>query len=515
MKKSLLLILAVLILIPLGVVSAQNGETLVVALGSDSLTFDPLNYDEEVTNEVNLHIFETLVFNDTDLNSVPALAESWEQIEDTVWRFYLRQGVKFSNGNDFNADDVVYTITRAKTWEQSQYKGDTSAIKEAVKVDDYTVDLVTNFAYSILPANLKSLMMMDKESSENADPKDLAENPVGTGKYILVDYVREDHIDLVANPNYWGEKPEIQSVRFRPITNPATRTAALLSGEVDLAVDISSRDVEKVNSSNVATILQAPALRIIYLNIDGWSDQNKGVEPQDAFKDVRVRQAIYHAIDEETIIKNVMNGNAYIATGPIPTGYNGSASGVERYPYDPEKAMALLKEAGMENKITVTLDSPNDRYVNDGQIAEAVAGYLEKVGITVNLNLQPKSLFFDYVAVDKYNTSLSLGGWYDGTGEGAIILKSMFYSFGKKAGYGTGNRGHFSNEKFDELIDEALVTVDAEARAKLVEEAAVILNNEVGFIPLHYQQDIYGVNNRVTFEPMRNKHIYAWRFSFK
>ncbi len=435
-KRNIVLFVFIIMLLSLSFLpaAANDGKTLVVALGSDSLTFDPLNYDEEVTNEINLHIFETLVFHDGDLSIMPGLAESWEQVEDTVWNFHLRQGVKFSNGNDFNADDVVYTINRAKTWEKSNYKGDTSAINEAKKIDDYTVEITTNFPYSILPANLKSLMMMDKESSENEDPIKLAQNPVGTGKYILLDYVREDHVDLIANENYWGEKPEIKSVRFRPISNPATRTAALLSGEVDLAVDISNRDVDQIKASQNAMVLEAPSLRLIYLNLDGWSDQNKGLEPQDAFHDVRVRQAIYHAIDEDTIIKNIMNNNAYSATNFIPDGYNGSRAGIERLAYDPEKAMALLKEAGMENKIVVTLDAPNDRYVNDAQIAEAVAGYLEKVGITVNLNLQPKSLFFDYVAPDKYNTSLSLAGWYDGTGEGAIILKSLVYSFGVKPG---------------------------------------------------------------------------------
>ncbi|MDO5689809.1 MAG: ABC transporter substrate-binding protein [Tissierellia bacterium] len=491
--------------------AAPDGKMIVIAVSSDTLSFDPHIQNEEITDEINLHIFETLFDNDENLNVVPGLCESYEQKDDLTWVFHLRQGVKFSNGSDFNADDAIFSLERAISWEKSNYKGDTSSIESLAKVDDHTIEVTTKFPYSLLVSNLKTVMMMDKETTEGMSEADIAFNPVGTGRYTLVEHVKEDHVDLVLNEGYWGEKPTITQVRFRPISNDATRTAALLSGEVDLAADIPSRDVAQLKTNDKLDIVEAPSLRIIYLNLGGWNEKSPSHEQPNPLLDLRVRQAIYHAIDEETIIKNVMNGDAYAAASYIPDYFNGANTSITRLEYSPEKAIELLTEAGYPDGFTITLDSPNDRYINDADIAQAVAGYLEKVGITVELNLMPKALFFDYTEAAKFNTSFCLTGWADFTGEGAIMMKSLLYSTGVKDGYGTGNRGHFTNAAFDELVDKALVTFDRDERGEYVAEAAQIAADEVAFIPLHFQKDIYGKNKNVEFTPMPNKHMYAWR----
>lgn len=489
----------------------KKEKEITIALASDSLSMDPHDYDETVTNAINLHIFDTLISYDHKLQSTPGLAESWEIKEDGLtWVFKLREGVKFHNGNDFTADDVIYSYDRAKNNEISSNKSYVANIESMNKVDDYTLELVTPFPYSLLLSDLKNVMIIDKEYTESMTDEEIALNPIGTGRYKFVEHVKEDHLDLVLNEDYWGEKPSIEKVRFRPITNEATRTATMLSGEVDFTVDIAVRDVDRLKSNSDIDVLEQPSLRIIYLNLDGWRDDSPTVEKPNPLKDIRVRKAIYHAIDEDTIVKNVMNGQAYPAASYIPDVFLGYNPDIKRLKYDPEKAKELLAEAGYPDGFTITLDAPNNRYVNDEQIAQSVASYLQKVGIKLELNLMPKSLFFKHITTREDKTSFCMTGWADSGGEGAILLKDLLYTYGEKDGYGGVNRGYYNNPKVNELIDKAYQTADKEERAKIVSEAANIAADDVAYIPLHFQKDLFAKKKNISYTPRPNKYIFTW-----
>lgn len=493
----------------------KKDKEITIALSSDSLSLDPHDYDETVTNAINLHMFDTLVSFDHELQTTPGLAESWEIKEDGVtWVFKLREGVKFHNGNDFTADDVIYSYDRAKNFEESSNKNYVANIESMNKVDDYTVELVTPFPYSLLLADLKNVMIIDKEYTEGMSPEQIALNPVGTGRYKFVEHIKEDHLDLVVNENYWGEKPAITKVRFRPITNEATRTATMLSGEVDFTVDVAVRDVDRLKSNSDIDVVEQPSLRIIYLNMDGWRDDSPAVQKPNPLKDIRVRKAIYHAIDEDTIVKNVMNGQAYPATSYIPEVFLGYNPDIKRLEYNPEKAKELLADAGYPDGFEIVLDAPNNRYVNDEQIAQSVASYLQKVGIKLELNLMPKSLFFKHITTREDKTSFCMTGWADSGGEGAILLKDLLYTYGEKEGYGNVNRGYYKNDKVNELIDKAYQTADKEERAKLVAEAAQIAADDVAYIPLHFQKDLFAKKKNINYTPRPNKYIFAWDMEF-
>ncbi|WP_432401484.1 ABC transporter substrate-binding protein [Wukongibacter sp. M2B1] len=494
-----------------GTTEEKEKKEVIIALSSDSLSLDPHDYDETVTNAINLHIFDTLIGYDARLQSTPALAEDWELKEDMLtWVFKLRKGVKFHNGNDFTADDVLYSYDRAKNNEISSNKSYVANIESMKKIDDYTIELVTPFPYSLLLSDLKNVMIIDKEYTEGMSDEEIALNPVGTGRYKFVEHVKEDHLDLTINEDFWGEKPTIEKVRFRPITNEATRTATMLSGEVDFTVDVAVRDVDRLKSSSDIDVIEQPSLRIIYLNLDGWRDDSPTVQKPNPLKDIRVRKAIYHAIDEDTIIKNVMNGQAYAAASYIPDVFVGHNPKIKRLQYDPEKAKSLLAEAGYPDGFTITLDAPNNRYVNDEQIAQSVASYLQKVGIKLELNLMPKSLFFKHITTLEDKTSFCMTGWADSGGEGAILLKDLLYTYGEKEGYGNVNRGYYTNPKLDELIDKAYQTSDIDERAQLVAEAAQIAADDVAYIPLHFQKDLFAKKKNISYTPRPNKYVFTW-----
>ena len=337
---------------------------------------------------------------------------------------------------------------------------------------------------------------------------------VGTGRYKFVEQVKEDHLDLTANEDYWGEVPEIKNVRFRPITNEATRTATMLTGEVDFTIDISVRDIDRLDGTDGISVLRQQGLREIYLNLDSREDSPLFPGQKNPMSDPKVRHAMYLAIDEDTIIKNIMNGCAFEMNSILPENYVGYTP-VEREAYDPEKAKQLLAEAGYPDGFEVTLDASNDRYMNDEQIAQAVAGYLEKVGIKVNLNLMPKSNFFTYIKPAENKSMLLQTGWSDASGDGLSLLHDMLRTYNREAGQGTVNRGHYSNPEVDALISQAFTEFDDAKRGELVAEADKIARDDYAYIPLHFEQDTYAIKDTLNYTPRMNKYVLAWEFSYK
>lgn len=503
--KKLLLITLLFVATPL----IAGAATLKVGASSGVNSLDPHFHNETPTNSVNYNIFDGLVNFDKDLNPYPVLAESWEVLDDVTWQFKLRQGVLFHNGNDFNADDVVWSFKRAKTNAKSGFKGSMSAIESIKKIDDYTVNVTTNGPFPILLRKLSYLRIMDKEFSEQLSDQELGLKPVGTGPYKLQNWQRGQSIVLVANDNYFLGKPSIDKVEVRPLTNDSTRVASILSDAVHLINRVPVRDVDRIKANDNLKFFMRPGLRLIYLQMDHMREESpyiEGVE-KNPFMDVRVRKALYYGINEDAIVKHIMGGFAVPAAQYYPKAVNGHEEGVIRPDYNPEKAKALLKEAGYENGFTVTLDSPNDRYINDEKIAQAVASSLAKIGITVKVNAIPKASFFP--KANDTDSSFNLIGWACSDGDGSAFLDACVHTYNQEKGYGRYNGGRYSNKKVDSIIEESAKVLDADKRRELLEEVMhIALIEEQNIIPLHYQVDLYAVSKKVEMTPRADNYLY-------
>ena len=502
-----------------------SGETLRFAFQGDLNTLDPYGLNETFTLSFQGNIYEGLTCRAPDLTIEPALAERWEIIEPTRWRFYLRQGVTFHNGNAFTADDVVFSAERAMA-EGSDLKTRLTGVVEVVKVDDYIVDVVTEEPNPILIAEWDTWYIMDKEWAEENNtttPTNLAQantenyanrNANGTGPFMVT--LREPDIRTLAvpNPNWWDEATHnLTEVIFQPVGENSTRVAALLSGSMDVVYPVPLQDVEGVNDNQGTRALTGPELRTIFLGMDQDRDEllYSSVRGTNPFKDSRVREAFYRAIDIRAIQRVVMRGQSTPSAAMVAPGINGFPVGLERHAHDPDRARELLAEAGYPDGFEITLDCPNDRYVNDETICLAVANMLERVGIKIDLLAQTKSLYFAKIlAQGGYDTSFYLLGWTPSSFDSWNPLHNLVGTRDQESGRGTFNIGGYSNPEIDALTSEILVETDLERRGRLIDQAWQALHDDYGYIPLHQQSLSWGVADGVDLV-QRPDNQFHWR----
>lgn len=511
MKKLFFLFFA-LVLTP----GLSTAATLKVGAASGVNSLDPHFHNEMPTNSANYNIFDGLVNFDENLNPYPVLAESWTVVDDRTWEFKLRKGVTFHNGNAFDADDVVFSFTRAKTGKKSGFKGMLSAIETCEKVDPYTVRMTTHKPFPILLRKLSSLRIMDKEYASGMSDEELGLKPVGTGPYKLVEWKRGQLLSFEANADYFRGKPAIDKVLLRPLTNDSTRVAAMLSGEVQLINRVPVRDVARIKQKEGLNFYMLPGLRLIYLQFDHFRVKSPYVSGVDTnpFQDVRVRKAFYYGINEDAIVKHVMGGFAEAAGQYYPVAVNGHDPAVKRPAYDPAKAKALLQEAGYGEGFTVVLDSPNDRFVNDEKIVQAVASSLAKIGVTVKVNAIPKASFFP--KANGTDSSFNMIGWACPDGDGSSFLDGCIHTYDQDKGYGRYNGGRYSNPRVDALIEKSAGVLDAEERLKMLQEAMhIALVQDQNIIPLHYQVDLYAHSSSLQFEPRADTYLYFYDMRLK
>jgi peptide/nickel transport system substrate-binding protein len=430
----------------------------------------------------------------------PALAERYEHPDLLTWKLYLRKGVKFHNGNAFTAEDVKFTFERLANPEVSEFINTGKSIASIDIVDDYTVVIKTKQPIPWFAIGLHLIFIMDKESTEARDPGEVGQKPIGTGAYRFVEWVKGSYLKMVANEDYWEGAPPIKNVELRPITESSTRFAALVSGQAELVSGIPVELYEKVVQNPKLEVISRPARRAIFLTL--------GNKPGSPAADIRVRKAMYMAINEDEIIEKIMRGHASPAAqivDPPTIGYNPD---LKRMPYDPVMARKLLKEAGYEKGFEITLAGPNDRYVQDEKIAEAVVKYLAKVGIKAKLDVKPKSIFFSETAKKKHDFFLI--GWFDGTYDAGRTFAKRLHTYEPDTGYGVWNGTLFTDPTIDALIKVTASMVDKEKRLRILQDLnKIAMVDKIAFIPLHYQQDLYAIQKGkgIRFKPRPDRWI--------
>ncbi len=483
-----------------GIAFGAPKDTVVIAQGVDPGTLDPHNHQETPAFNVLLNIYDTLLIRDDNLKIQPLLASSYKVIDEKTWEFKLQKGVKFHNGEDFNAASVKFTLERmadpAKKLKQSYFQG---IISRVDIVDDYTVRVLTTKPYPFLDAQLSHVgAMLPPKHVQAKGEKDLAANPVGTGAYKFVKWVKDDQLVLEANPNYWRGAPRIKKVIFRPIPEATTRVAGLQTQEVDIIVNIPphlSRLMQWKGRSYVAKI---PSSRVIFMAFD----TTKG----GPVADKRVRKAIAHSINLENIIKKVLEGHGMRLGVPLTQYHFGYEPSIQPYPYDPEKAKKLLAEAGYAQGFDFVLLSPNGRYLNDKEVAEAVVGDLRKVGINASIKVQEWGTHIGMLYAFKGNPAHILG-W----GGATFDADGTFFPLMRT----NQVLSHFSNASLDSLIDQARSVMSQEKRQKIYSEACKIFQEEVPWAFVYQQVDIYGVSERVEWKARGDEKLIVFNMSFK
>lgn len=490
---------AAVALVSFGAYAQDN--TFRYATSGDILGLDPHMHNHGTTNAVKGMIYGALVHRKYDLTLEPDLAESWENVDDVTWEFKLRQGVAFHDGVPFTADDVLYSFRRI-TQEGSEKSGFVANVETIEKIDDHTIRVITKGPDPILLQNLSMFFIVSEDYTESNNAFDVLIgggasnfanlNANGTGPYRLVEWSPDNRLTMEINPDFWGYddlETNVKRADFMPIGNDATRVAAFLSGEIDMMYPVPLQDVPRLEQDANIDVLQGSELRTIFLGFDQHRDElmdmpGSGKNP---FKDVRVRQAFAHALDLNAIQRVVMRGASTPTGSMIAPGIVGfDAEIAEPYEFNPDRSMKLLAEAGYPDGFPVTLDCPNDRYVNDEAICSAVIPMLRRIGIEANLNAQTLSLHFQKIGpVENYNTSFYLQGWTPGNYDALGVLQNLITLDGP--GQGTWNAGRYTNPRVEELYDQITVTIDEDKRNALIREAMQILKDDVGYLPIHQQ----------------------------
>jgi len=499
---------------------AAAAADLTIGLGTDVTALDPHYHNVTPNNNVAAHIFGYLVQRNEKSQLEPGLATEWKTIDPLTWEFKLRRGVKFHDGSDFTAADVVASIERVPTVPNSPspFTAFTKQIKEMVVVDPYTIRFRTATPYPLMPSDMTQVVMISKTAAKaTTDDFNSGKAAVGTGPYKLARYAKGDRIELTRNDAYWGGATPWERVTLRLLPQDASRVAALLSGDVHVIENVPTTDVAQLRKDKRLAIYRTVADRLIFLHMDSDRDvspfvTDKSGKPlaKNPLKDPRVRKAISKSINRQAIVEKVMEGEAIPAGQLVADFLFGATKNLKVEAFDPEGAKKLLAEAGYPDGFAFTIHAPNNRYVNDAKIAQAVAQMLSRVGIDTAVVAMPSSTFFTQATELKF--SFMLVGWSTGTGEASSALKALLMTYNRDRGYGTANRGRYSNAKVDALTEDALQTVDDVKREAYLQRATELAINDTGIVPLHFQVNLWATRGGITYVPRVDENTLAWKF---
>jgi peptide/nickel transport system substrate-binding protein len=501
--------------------AAAHAQSITIGLAADVTSIDPHFHLLTPNASLGEHIFDTLILKDENQRFKPGLAVAWRAVDDLTWEFKLREGVRFHDGSEFTAEDVVFSLDRPATIKNSpgSYTIYTRAITGKIVVDKHTLRLKTARPYPLVPNEAGAILIVSKRAAQNATTDDFntGKAAIGTGPYKFVRWVKGDRIELARNDAYWGPKAPWEKVTFRLLTNDPARVAALLSGDVQAIEAVPTADVAKLAANKELELFRAVSNRLIYLHLDSSRDASpmvtdKAGKPlaRNPLKDARVREALSLAISRGAIAERVMEGAA-VPTGQLmPKGLFGYIEAQQPERYDPDAARRLLKEAGWPDGFALTLHGPNDRYVNDEKVAQAVAQMLTRIGVQTTVITMPAAAYFS--RANRLEFSLMLVGWGSDTGEVSSPLKALLASYDRDKGLGTANRGRFSSAKVDDLLLQGLATVDDAKRAKLLQGATAAAMRDHGIIPLYHQVNLWAARKGIVYTPRTDERTYAHEF---
>ncbi|WP_126424868.1 ABC transporter substrate-binding protein [Brevibacillus marinus] len=468
---------------------AENGKKiLTIASGNDIVSFDLHNHNNTSTEAVHINMFNYLVKKGRNQEVLPDLATSWKQLDATTWEFKLREGVKFHNGDPFTAADVKYTLERVARDNTLLEYGNYKQIKEVKIMDDYTVHIITNGPQPVLLNRLSRLgsgMMPSKYIQEKGFDEFL-KHPVGTGPYKFKEWKRDDRLILEKFDDYFGEKPKWDEVVFRSIPEDSTRVSELLTGGVDLAVNIPPTDLERIQQNEGTYVVQSPTQRVMQLTVR--------MTPGTPTADPKVREAIDLAIDKQAIVDNILAGGGTVTrTRVTPGNFGADPSLYGQSLYDPERAKQLLIEAGYPNGLELTLTSPSGRYLKDKETAELIQAMLGEVGIKVNLELVEWSKYNELYRGKKMKELFMIS-----------YANSMFdasLAFDRARSEIARGETDYNNPEVDKLLEEAETNLNTQEREKQYQQVQQIIANERPFIYLFQMSANYGASKRIQFEP--------------
>jgi peptide/nickel transport system substrate-binding protein len=503
-----------------GSARAQSaGRSITIAIGGAITSLDPHFYNASPNNGVASHFFEYLVAMDAKAQMVPMLAESWRAVSDTAWEFKLRPGVKWHDGRDFTADDVAFTIRRAPDVPNSPggFGAFVRSIQRVEIVDPLTVRFHTPGPAPLLPTDLTSLMMISRHVGEGATTEDYNSGRavVGTGPYRFASYSAGTRVQMTRNDAYWGGTPDWERVDYRVISSPPARTAAILSGDVDIIDTVPSSDLPRLRGEGRVKLSQIQGLRVIYLAPDRSRDQNpvfvtdNDGKPltRNPFNDVRVRRALTVAIDRAALAERVMENTAQPNGQWLPPG---------SYSYNPEVtvprldvagARRLLAEAGFPQGFRMTLHTPNDRYPNDARLAQAVAQMWTRIGVQTAVEALPWASYSARSSRQEFGNRLL--GWGSATGEASYALVNILGTYDPAKRTGANNGGRYSNPDLDALTERATSTLDDKAREDLLKQAVKLAMDDVAIMPLVQLVNTWAVKNGIQHDPRMDERTRA------
>ncbi|MCX7141049.1 MAG: ABC transporter substrate-binding protein [Proteobacteria bacterium] len=498
-----------------------GAQELKIGMGADVTSMDPHFVNLFPNNNIALHVFDSLVLLDADSRLIPGLALSWKALDDTTWEFKLRRGVKFHDGSDFTAEDVAYSIDRVAEVKNSPgpFTVYTKAIVSKQIVDPYTIRFKTAAPYPLIPNDMSTIYIVSKKAATGLSTEDFnaGKGMVGTGPFKFVSFKRGDRVDLARNDAYWGGKPAWEKVSVRILANDPTRIAALLSGDVQAIENVPTPDLAKIRANKDLQMSEKVSHRIIFFHVDQTRDQtpfvtDKAGKPlaKNPLKDLRVREAISKAINRQAIKDRVMEGLSVPTKNLVPNPMFGHVPDLKPDAFDLEGAKKLLAEAGYPEGFAMTIHGPNNRYVNDDQILQAVAQMLTRAGIQTKVEAMPMNVYLGRAS--KLEFSFAMLGWGASTGEASSPLRSHLVTFSPAKGMGTFAWGRYSNPKVDQLLEQALATVDDAKREKLLQDGIRVAMNEQGIIAIHHQISTWATRKGVSYTPRTDEYTLAHQF---
>jgi peptide/nickel transport system substrate-binding protein len=492
--------------------TGAGAQTLNMGVGSPVTSLDPHYHQLSPNNAVADMIFSKLVETDGRARNVPGLATEWRPVGPTTWEFKLREGVRFHNGSAFTAEDVAFTLQRLPNVPNapSSFAAYARPITRVEIVDPLTIRFHTAQPYPLLPLDMTNVRILDAQTHANAttDGFNSGQLAIGTGPWRVVAHRSGDRIEFERNAEYFEGAPPFERVTYRMVTNDATRTAGLLAGDLDFIDQVPTTDLARLRQDQRLHISETVGLRLIFLGLDHQRPANENspfITDNDGrplgknpLQDVRVRRALSMAIDRKAIADRIMDGAATPAGQFLPPGTFSHVSDVQPPAYDPDGAKRLLAEAGYPNGFRIQLNSPNDRYINDARIAQAVGQMWTRIGVRTAVEAQTWATFVGRAGRGEYSAHLI--GWGSNP-DGSHPMRNIIGTVSREKGWGASNRGRYSNPRLDALLDQSLVELDEEKREKMLQDIQRMAAEDVAVIPLHIQTNIWAMRRGLQHTP--------------